>query len=242
MSDEFASLGHVLSLVAAESSGPESGTGTGGKLNRLCKAAARALPASGVGISLMDRDGFTGVVAASDRESTIIEEMQFTLGEGPCHEAYATRRPVMISDLAEAGPARWPAYSAAAADREVGAVFSFPLQIGAAQLGALDVYQRQSGPLEGLGLEQALTFAEAAAGFFIDGQAGLDGDQVDPGLEEALQSGYQLHQAQGMVMVMLGVECAEALVRLRAYTFAVDRRLSDVVRDIVTRKLRLERD
>jgi hypothetical protein len=236
------SMADVLSLVAAESAGPWVGGGTGGQLKRLCRAAARALPASGVGLSLMDRDGFTGVVAASDDMATIIEEMQFTLGEGPCHEAYATRRPVLVPNLAKSGSNRWPTYAAAAADRAVGAVFSFPLQVGAAQLGALDVYQRQAGPLEGESLAQALTFAEAAAGFLIDGQAGLEGDQVDPGLEEELQGGYQVHQAQGMIMVMLGVDCTEALVRLRAYAFAEERRLSEVVQDILSRKLRLERD
>jgi GAF domain-containing protein len=237
------SLRQVLSLVAAERSGDGDDTGgTGGQLKRLCKAAARALPASGVGISLMDRAGFTGVVAASDPESTIIEEMQFTLGEGPCHEAHVTRQPVLVPDLAEAGPDRWPAYAAAASDRDVGAVFSFPVQIGAAQLGAMDVYQRTAGPLPGHGVAQALTFAEAAAGFLIDGQTGLQGDELDPGLEDALQAGYQVHQAQGMVMVMLDVDCTEALVRLRAYAFAVERPLGDVVRDIVSRKLRLERD
>jgi len=51
-----------------------------------------------------------------------------------------------------------------------------------------------------------------------------------------------VHQAQGMVMVMLGVDCVEALVRLRAYAFAEERRLSEVVQDILTRRLRLERD
>jgi hypothetical protein len=236
------SLRQVLSLVADEPSGQGTGSGTGGQLKRLCKAAARLLPATGVGISLMDRDGFTGVVAASDHESTIIEEMQFTLGEGPCHDAHVTRQPVLVPDLAEVGPTRWPAYSAAATDRDVGAVLSFPIQIGAAQLGALDVYQRQAGPLVGQGVARALTFAEAAAGFLIDGQAGLEGDELDPGLEAALHGGYQIHQAQGMVMVMLGVDCTEALVRLRAYAFAVERTLGDVVRDIVGRKLRLERD
>jgi hypothetical protein len=236
------SMATVLSLVAAESAGPGAGSGTGRQLKRLCKAAARALPATGVGLSLMDRDGFTGVIAASDELATIIEEMQYTLGEGPCHEAYATRRPVLVPNLAKTGSSRWPTYALAVADRQVGAVFSFPLQVGAAQLGTLDVYQRQAGPMVGTTLVQALTFAEAAAGFLINGQAGLEGDQVDPGLEEELQGGYQVHQAQGMVMVMLGVDCVEALVRLRAHAFAEERRLSEVVQDILTRRLRLERD
>jgi hypothetical protein len=40
----------------------------------------------------------------------------------------------------------------------------------------------------------------------------------------------------------LGVQVAEAFVRLRAYAYTHDRRLADVARDIVTRRLRLHDD
>jgi len=43
-------------------------------------------------------------------------------------------------------------------------------------------------------------------------------------------------------MIQLGVSMIEAMARLRAYAYAQDRRLSDVARDVVARKLRLERD
>jgi AmiR/NasT family two-component response regulator len=49
----------------------------------------------------------------------------------------------------------------------------------------------------------------------------------------------QLFQAQGMVMVRLGVSLAEAMIRMRAYAFAENRRLDDVAWDIVNHKLRL---
>jgi hypothetical protein len=45
-----------------------------------------------------------------------------------------------------------------------------------------------------------------------------------------------------MVMVQLGVPIAEALVRIRAYAFAESRPLSEVVADIVARRLRLDRN
>jgi AmiR/NasT family two-component response regulator len=45
-----------------------------------------------------------------------------------------------------------------------------------------------------------------------------------------------------MVMVQLGVDLSEAMVRLRAYAFSRNRPLSDVADDIVARKLVLEGD
>jgi len=50
----------------------------------------------------------------------------------------------------------------------------------------------------------------------------------------------ELFQAQGMVMVQLGVTIGEALVRMRAYAYAENRRLEDIARDVVNRQLRLD--
>ena len=62
------------------------------------------------------------------------------------------------------------------------------------------------------------------------------------GLEAAVTSRSELFQAQGMVMIQLGVSLAAAMSRLRAHAFAHDRRLADVARDVVARRLKLEPD
>ena len=43
-----------------------------------------------------------------------------------------------------------------------------------------------------------------------------------------------------MITVQLGVTAAVALVRLRAFAYAHDRRLRDVARDVVARRLRFD--
>ena len=52
----------------------------------------------------------------------------------------------------------------------------------------------------------------------------------------------EIYQAAGMVTVQLDVDITEALARMRAYAYAEERPLSEVARDIVARRLRLERD
>jgi AmiR/NasT family two-component response regulator len=74
----------------------------------------------------------------------------------------------------------------------------------------------------------------------LDGQEHAT-DDAD-GLGEAIDNRIELFQAQGMIMVQLGVSLAEALSRIRAHAYAHDRRLSDVATDIVARRLRFERD
>ena len=237
-----ARLTHVQALIATEPSTPQDADGMVGGLRRLCRALVRVLPAAGAGLSVMTEGGVRGVAAASNEASERIDELQFELGEGPCMDAFMSRRPVLEADLAVGGMTRWPLYAAAANSQGVGAAFAFPLQIGAARLGVLDMYRQLPGSLSAEELAQALTFADLATTMLLDAQADAPlGDAAD-GLGEALEYRFELHQAQGMVMVQLGVGLATALALLRAYAYANDRHLDQVARDVVTRRVRLDQD
>ncbi|MFC4999439.1 GAF and ANTAR domain-containing protein [Dactylosporangium cerinum] len=209
-------------------------------LRQVCVDAAQALAASGVGVSVMTVDGVHGMAAASDPDTARIEELQFTFGEGPCIDAFASNRPVLMPELDGAADRRWPVYTPAVTDAGVRAVFAFPLQVGAARLGVIDVFRDQPGPLSRSHLGQAFTFADRAVTVLLDGQ-----ERTAPGsdgLDEAFEHRADLFQAQGMVMIQLGVPIAEALVRMRAYAYAAGRPLSEVAADIVARRLRLDHD
>ena len=190
----------------------------------------------------MTEDHGGGGTAASNSACRQIEELQFSLAEGPCIEAFSSRRPVLEPDLAERGWRRWPGYAAAAQECGVRAVFAFPLQVGAARLGALDVYRDEPGSLSSQALRDALTFAEVAVGILLDGpRAAADGD-LAPGLDDVLIDRAEVYQAQGMVMVDLGVDLTEAMARLRGHAYAQNRFLIDVARDVVAGRLHLDRD
>ena len=148
-----------------------------------------------------------------------------------------------MPDLADGAMARWPVYAPAAHDGGVRAVFAFPLQVGAARLGVLDVFRARPGRCRPTNCAQALTFADVAVTTLLDGQDARRARARPPtGLDEAMDYRAELFQAQGMVMVQLGVTLAEALARMRAYAYAENRRLGDVARDIVARRLRFDRD
>lgn len=209
-------------------------------LRRLCRAAVRHLPASGVGVCVVDEHGLRGLAAASDLLSEQIEELQFVLGEGPCLDAYAARHPVLESDLH--ATSRWPGYRPEAIDHGVRAVFAFPLQVGAARLGVMDVYRTDPGPLGHDVVALATSFADLATDALLDGQEGSDDGTLGGDLGHALEYRSEIYQAQGMLMVDLGVPLAEALARLRAHAYATGRRPGAVAHDIVTGRLRLEAD
>jgi GAF domain/ANTAR domain len=213
-----------------------------GALRRLCSAAVKSVPASGAGVSVMTDGGVRGVAAASDAASEVVDELQFALGEGPCMDAFASRRPVMEADLAAGGMARWPVYAAAARTHGVRATFALPLQVGAARLGVLDLYRDQPGSLSADELVWALRFADVATTMLLDAQQVASPGDADHGLDEVLAYRFELHQAQGMIMVQLRVSLAAAMALLRAYAYAHDRPLDEVARDVVARTLRLDED
>jgi GAF domain-containing protein len=227
----------VSLLIADEPSRPGD-RGVAGILRRLCSAAGRALSASAAGVSVLAEGGMRGVAAVSEPDHQPLEELQFTLGAGPCLEAFATRQPVLVPDLADAAAGRWPGYAQALHDRGVRAVFAFPLQIGAARLGALDVFRGEPGALTAGEFRDALTFADVAVTTLLDGQARAAPGAAADGLDdEVVGQRAELFQAQGMVAVQLGISLVDALARLRAHAYAEDRALGDVACDVVARRL-----
>ena len=240
MEDAEARIAQVNRLI--DELGHSAEPGPFGRMERLCTALTRTLPAAGVGVSVLTDDTYLGgTVAASDPVSRRLDELQFTLGEGPCIDAYTLRRPVREPDLSGTGSSRWPGYAAAAQDEGVQAVFAFPLQIGTARAGAMDVYRREAGSLTQRALSQALTFATVAMRLLLDTQH-APGAGAGTDLDDALAYRLEVYQAQGMVMVDLGVSLDEAMARMRAHAYAHERSLTDVARDIVDGSLNLSQD
>jgi hypothetical protein len=229
-------------MVACEQ--PEAGSPDAvvDALTRLCRVAARSVPALGAGVSLSSAEGLLGVAAASDGASVALEQLQFTYGEGPCLDAFVTRRPALAPDLSVERMTRWPVYTPAAHQAGVRAVFAFPLQVGAARLGVMDVYRERPGPLTDEALADALAFADLAVDLLLDGQDRAVEGGLPPGLDAALDRSAEIYQAQGMIKTQLDVDLAEAMVRLRAHAYAHERTLVEVARDVVARRLTLERD
>jgi GAF domain-containing protein/ANTAR domain-containing protein len=235
-------LVRVVRLIADEPPRADDRAGMGGLLRRLCSAAGRSLSASGVGVSVIAEDGMRGVAAVSEPAYEAIEELQFTLGEGPCLDAFASRQPVLVPELDGPAMQRWPGYAPAAHERGLRAVFAFPLQVGAARLGVLDVFRAEEGTLSAGQFRRALTFAEVAVTTLLDEQERAAPGAVAAGLDEVLGQRAEVYQAQGMVSVQMGVNLVDALARLRAYAFAENRPLGDVARDVVARRLRFDSD
>jgi hypothetical protein len=217
-----------------------SAAGGAWPVGRLCAACPRILGVDGAGIMLMSGDVPRGSLGTSDEVSRLIEDLQYTLGEGPCVDACQQDEVVAEPDLARPVTRRWPAFTPPVLRAGARAVFAFPLRIGAVRLGALDSYRDRSGPLSGEQHADALAVAGVAARWVLEAQAGAPPGTVAQELEAGADFHFAVHNAAGMVSVQQDISVTDALIRLRAYAFTRDRPLAEVAQDVVGRKLRLE--
>jgi ANTAR domain/GAF domain len=208
-------------------------------LKRLCAGTVAHLSVSGAGVSVVTGTGARDIICSTDHVSAQIEELQVSLGEGPCVDAWTRRQPVMEPDLSHLEPGRWPGFGPAARAAGAAAVFSLPLQVGQARVGALDVYRDTPGELTDRDMTDALLLGEAVTHLLLRIEPVAAGSELGGA---TLGFSSEVHQAAGMIMVQLDVDISEALARLRAHAYAEERPLHEVARDVVTRRLRLERD
>jgi hypothetical protein len=208
---------------------------------RVCRAYVMGLDVDGAAISLLTASTSSQTLCATDATAELLEELQFSLGEGACVEAAVTGRPVLVADMHHSTEvSRWPTFAAAVVEQsDVGALFAVPFQWGAINLGVLDLYRTAPGSLSDVQLRDAISAADMAALMFL----GMRTDSGDgEWLDHSVYGRAEIHQATGMVLAQLGVSATDALARMRAYAFVEQRLLSDVAHDVVSRRLRFTQD
>jgi hypothetical protein len=220
-------VAEILSAVLNESQG---GMAMPASLVDMC---ARALPVSGVGLALMTDDGPAGTVAATDSSALELEELQFSLGEGPCVDASVSGRPVLQPDLGRTARQRWPVFAAGAEDAGLAAVFAFPLRVGGIRVGVLDLYRTTAGVLSDDELADALCFADAATALLLHLQAQDAGVGLPLDSLTVLDDRAEVHQATGVVSVQAVVGLQDALLLLRARAYADQRPIGKLAHDVL---------
>ena len=90
-------------------------------------------------------------------------------------------------------------------------------------------------------LADALAYADAIGMLLLETTAD-EGRHAAGWRDDPTANQAEVHQATGMILVQLSVTAEAAFARLRAYAYAHDRRLGDVARDVVERRLRFDPD
>ncbi|MGW8377654.1 ANTAR domain-containing protein [Streptomyces sp. ODS28] len=203
---------------------------------------AHALGLDGVAVSV-SVDG-PELVCFSDEASARLENLQFTLGEGPGIEAARSGVMFLLADVRATAEARWSGFLSEVGKLPVRAVFAFPLRWGALRVGVFTGYRSEAGLLGQGHTEEALVLCDALTEFVLrlrlphpDG-SGSPGD--GPGTMDLHRA--EVHQATGMLSARLEVPLATAMSRLRAEAFALGLDITEVARAVVRRELTLTAD
>jgi GAF domain/ANTAR domain len=213
----------------------------------LCQACVMLFDVDAAAISLIFEGTVSGTLGSSGASARVYDELQFTFGEGPCLDCVALGSPVLVTDLANADEVRWPAYGPAMLDHRIRGIFAIPVVLAGAYVGALDLFSTNPGELPGEHLAGAFVAAELAGLPLLDLMdsdlhAAVTDPDSDAWTELIMLSRAEVSQATGMLVAQLDIEPAEALVRLRAHAYATGSSATDVARDILDRRLKLDAD
>lgn len=213
-------------------------------LARIGAACIDRLPVDEVTVVLSDGGTQSGAAYASGPAVEGLEETAFTTGDGPSVDALRTGAPVLVRDLrADARTAGWPGWLPAALAAGIRGVHAFPIQAGAITVGVLTMYARRPLALDAEQLGLALRLADQAFIGLLDVMSGvLEAPDGEPAPVDRTVLRADVHRAAGMVMAQTGLRIDEALVRLRAHAYAVDRPISEVAADVLAGRHRFVPD
>lgn len=202
----------------------------------LCSTAAEFMQLSGAGIMLLsDGPQFTAY-CASDEVARNLLDIEVTLGEGPAVGACLTDVALDETDLLSHENPRWTAFAPAAVECGAGAVWGYPVRIGAARIGALMFYRDRPGPLSDLQETDAYLLASVVGRSVLSTRAGTSRHEFADELALALSFDFSVHQATGMVAVQGGIGLSDALVALRAHAFGSGLSMTALAQRIVRRE------
>ena len=203
------------------------------------------LPVDGASISVVGESGIHSVVSSSGGAAAVLERLQFGLGEGPHWDVLAAGKPVLVGDLRSSSVEHWPTFAAEATSLNIGAMFSFPMKLGTAIVGVVDLCRYQPGELSAAEVQEAVTLTRAVTRAAVHVATDAANTEVDAGPLNPIgpypEMRREVHQATGMLAVQLGATTSttDAFATLRAFAFAHDRPVDDVASDIVNRRLDL---
>jgi hypothetical protein len=204
---------------------------------RLCSALVDALSLSGGSITVFGHNGNQSTICVTNTVAAQCDTLQFELGVGPRWEALATGVPVLCPDLSDTAHTAWPMFSSSAMEVGAAAVFAFPIKIGAATVGVVDLYCSHPRRLDAHQVSLADSTASRMAATVVQSAAesANDPDAVEHPMAPALRR--EVHQATGMIQAQLDTSATDAFTRLRAHAFASGRPVEDIARAVVARQL-----
>jgi GAF domain-containing protein len=204
-------------------------------LQGLSADSVEILEAEAAGVMLADPRGGLRLIASSDERMRLLELFELQGAQGPCLDAFSTGRALQAG--AASSRARWPVFAQHAFDSGFQRMCAVPLRVRTDIIGALNLFRGADEPFTADEIDIAQAMAEMAAIGLIQERALRERTLVTEQLQAALLSRVVIEQAKGMLAEYLQMTVDDAFWRLRSYARDHNRKLSDVARDVIDRKI-----
>ncbi len=208
-------------------------------LTAVATFAVKAIPgADGAGLTLIEADRADTIVKSEPfvRE---IDDIQYSLGEGPCISAAADGVPMRSGSLG--GDPRWPRFGPRAGALGVHSVLSLPLISADQVVGAMNVYAHARDAFDERSEQLGRLYAVPAAIAVQNAQILAETQRLAAKLESALTSRAEIDQAIGILMSRTGVTRDEAISRIRLLSQQDNTKMGVVAAGIVHEAVRRAR-
>jgi GAF domain-containing protein len=208
-------------------------------LRQIARFAVHAIPgADGAGLTMLE-PGRAQTVVSSDAFVRAVDDIQYSLGEGPCLLAVHTGMTQTSGSLG--GEGRWPRFGPQVGRLGVHSALSLPLLLPDRVIGAMNVYAMAKNAFDDRAIHVGELFARPAAVSVHNAQVLGESRRLAAGLEAALTHRAVIDQAIGILMGRSGLDSEAAVERLRQMSQLQHRKLAEVSANLVEEAVRSAR-
>jgi GAF domain-containing protein len=200
-------------------------------LTRVAEFAVLAIPgADGAGLTLIEA-GHSDTIVASAPFVSQVDEIQYSIGQGPCITAAAEARTMRSGSLDT--DALWPRFGPLVGHIGVHSALSLPLLIPDGVLGAMNVYAHARDAFDDRAALVGELFAVPAAIAVQNAQVLAQAKRLATQLQAALTSRTIIDQAKGILISRIGCTAEEAFDRLRQRSQSENQKVHTVAQSVV---------
>jgi GAF domain-containing protein len=218
---------HLQELVLTSSD-------VGDFLHELARVSARSLSIDGdevlCGITLL-RHRKAATVASSSEQAQVLDEIQYSYGDGPCMTASREQQTIHVQDLET--DQRWPHYLETVLQQGVRSILAVPFRLEGDTRAALNLYSHRPGRFEGKVLKLAEDFVSQTSMALRLAVRFAHHSEAAANLKATLESRTAIDVAVGIIMAQNRCSQAEAFELLKAASSARNVKLHGVATSIV---------
>lgn len=216
---------HISDAVARVSRAVNAPNDLESQLGVIVDVAKNSMPEiDHVGVSIAYRDGRVETKAATSELVHELDQLQYSLGEGPCLHAIESD-PVVVVHHAR-GDTRWPRFMEAAVAKGMRSQLGMRLYLDEQSRGGLNLYSTTSDTIDAETEFLAELFASHAA-------LAMGRLRIEENLSAALASRTTIGMALGVVMERYGMDRDRAFAYLTRIASTSERKLRDVAQHLV---------